>query len=124
MARRLVRETTNASRPRMSPIASGKIQKLLCVHGMVVIVSTPGYDLPRGSRAIRLSIVPANWLQGAFERFLWSNARRVIIGNGMTRRRFAQAIGGFSLLTAPYLAVSATKGKIYVARNYLLKNGT
>jgi len=42
----------------------------------------------------------------------------------MTRRRFAQAIGGFSLLTAPYLEVSATKGKIYVARNYLLKNGT
>ena len=42
----------------------------------------------------------------------------------MTRRRFSQAIGGFSLLTASHLAASAEKSKIYVVQNYLLKNGT
>jgi hypothetical protein len=47
-----------------------------------------------------------------------------MIGSGMTRRRFAQALGGFSLLTAPYLAASAAKGKVYIVQNYLLKNGT
>src|SRR6185437_1926676 len=70
MARRLLRETTNASRPRMSPIASGKIQKLLCVHGMAVIVSTSRYDLPRDRWAIRLSIVPANCCEAHLNGFV------------------------------------------------------
>ena len=43
--------------------------------------------------------------------------------SGMTRRRFAQALGGLSLLTAPDPAASATKGKIYFVQNYLLKDG-
>jgi len=41
----------------------------------------------------------------------------------MTRRRFAQALAGLSLLTAPDPAASATKGKIYFVQNYLLKDG-
>jgi hypothetical protein len=41
----------------------------------------------------------------------------------MTRRSFAQAMGGLSLLTAPHLAGSAAKSKIYVVQNYFLKNG-